>query len=28
VLWILNWLYNRGIAARKTGFRDPSELSG
>ena len=28
VLWVLTWLWNRGVRAKKTGFRDPSELSG
>lgn len=28
VLWVVNWLYNRGVAARKTGFRDPDDLKG
>ena len=28
VLWVLTWLWNRGVRAKKTGFRDPSELGG
>lgn len=28
VLWVVNWMYNRGIKARRTGFRDPDKLSG
>jgi len=28
VLWVLNWMYNRGFAGRKTGFRDPTDLRG
>ena len=26
VLWVLTWLTNRGIRAKKTGFRDPDAL--
>jgi amino acid transporter len=26
VLWVLNWMYNRGVKARRTGFRQPDEL--
>ena len=26
VLWALTWLTNRGIRAKKTGFRDPEAL--
>jgi amino acid transporter len=28
VLWALTWLANRGIRAKKTGFRDPGGLAG
>ncbi len=28
VLWVLTWLYNRGVRAKKTGFRHPEELKG
>lgn len=28
VLWVLTWLWNRAVRAKRTGFRDPSELSG
>ncbi len=28
VLWLLTWLWNRGVRAKKTGFRDPEKLSG
>ncbi len=28
VLWLLTWLTNRGIRAKKTGFRDPDQLGG
>ncbi|MGI8646552.1 MAG: APC family permease [Nocardioides sp.] len=28
VLWALTWFTNRGIRARKTGFRDPDHLGG
>ena len=28
VLWALTWFTNRGIRAKKTGFRDPDELTG
>jgi basic amino acid/polyamine antiporter, APA family len=28
VLWVLTWLWNRGVRAKKTAFRDPSELGG
>ena len=28
VLWLLTWLWNRGVRAKKTGFRDPESLSG
>ena len=27
-LWVLTWLMNRGVRARKTGFRDPDHLDG
>ncbi len=26
VLWVLTWLTNRGVRAKKTGFRDPDAL--
>jgi len=26
VLWVLTWLTNRGIRAKKTGFRDIDKL--
>jgi basic amino acid/polyamine antiporter, APA family len=26
VLWLLTWLWNRGVRAKKTGFRDPTKL--
>ncbi len=28
VLWLGTWLWNRGVRAKKTGFRDPEELNG
>ena len=28
VLWALTWLTNRGVRAKKTGFRDPNQLGG
>jgi len=28
VLWALTWLTNRGVRAKKTGFRDPDQLGG
>jgi amino acid transporter len=28
ILWLATWLYNRGVRAKKTGFRDPEKLSG
>ncbi len=28
VLWLLTWLMNRGVRAKKTGFRDVDSLSG
>lgn len=28
VLWVLTWLWNRGVRAKKTGFRDPEKLTG
>ena len=28
VLWVLTWFTNRGVRAKKTGFRDPDELTG
>ncbi len=28
VLWLLTWLTNRGVRAKKTGFRDPDQLGG
>ncbi|MGA9749334.1 MAG: APC family permease [Nocardioides sp.] len=28
VLWVLTWMTNRGIRAKKTGFRDPEHLDG
>ena len=28
VLWLVTWLVNRGSRAKKTGFRDPEQLSG
>jgi amino acid transporter len=28
VLWLMTWLWNRGVRAKKTGFRDPEKLSG
>ncbi len=28
VLWAITWLWNRSVRAKRTGFRDPSELSG
>jgi basic amino acid/polyamine antiporter, APA family len=28
VLWVLTWSTNRGIRAKKTGFRDPDHLDG
>ena len=28
VLWLLTWLWNRGVRAKKTGFREPEKLSG
>ena len=27
-LWVLTWLWNRGVRAKKTGFRDPTQLKG
>jgi amino acid transporter len=27
VLWLLTWAINRGVRAKKTGFRDPDKLS-
>jgi amino acid transporter len=27
-LWLLTWLWNRGVRAKKTGFREPSNLKG
>jgi amino acid transporter len=27
VLWVLTWSMNRGVRAKKTGFRDPDKLS-
>ena len=27
-LWVLTWLMNRGVRAKKTGFRDPDHLDG
>jgi len=27
VLWLITWLWNRGVRAKKTGFRHPDELS-
>ncbi len=26
VLWLLTWLWNRGVRSKKTGFRDPTRL--
>jgi amino acid transporter len=28
VLWLMTWLYNRGVRAKKTGFRDVDSISG
>jgi APA family basic amino acid/polyamine antiporter len=28
VLWALTWTWNRGVRAKPTGFRDPTDLSG
>ena len=28
LLWALTWMTNRGIRAKKTGFRDPNQLGG
>ena len=28
VLWLLTWLTNRGVRAKKTGFRDPDHIDG
>jgi len=28
VLWVLTWAWNRGVRAKKTGFRDPSDVGG
>jgi APA family basic amino acid/polyamine antiporter len=28
VLWLLTWLWNRGVRAKRTGFRDPESLKG
>ncbi|MEO5710470.1 MAG: amino acid permease [Nocardioidaceae bacterium] len=28
VLWLPTWLWNRGVPAKKTGFREPEQLSG
>ena len=28
VLWALTWVTNRGVRAKKTGFRDVDSLSG
>jgi basic amino acid/polyamine antiporter, APA family len=28
VLWVLTWLWNRGVRAKRTGFRDVDSLSG
>jgi amino acid transporter len=28
VLWVLTWAWNRGVRAKKTGFRDTSDLGG
>lgn len=28
VLWMLTWLWNRGVRAKKTGFRDAESLGG
>ena len=27
VLWLLTWLWNRGVRAKKTGFRHPEDLN-
>ena len=28
VLWLMTWLWNRGVRAKKTGFRHPDDLGG
>jgi len=28
VLWAMTWAWNRGVRAKKTGFRHPDELGG
>jgi basic amino acid/polyamine antiporter, APA family len=28
VLWLLTWLWNRGVRAKRTGFRHPEDLGG
>ncbi|MBA2445504.1 MAG: APC family permease [Nocardioidaceae bacterium] len=28
ILWLITWIYNRGVRAKKTGFRHPEELGG
>ena len=28
VLWLVTWLFNRGVRAKKTGFRDVDSISG
>ena len=28
VLWLFTWLLNRGVRARRTGFRDVDSISG
>ncbi len=28
VLWLMTWLWNRGVRSKKTGFRHPDELNG
>ncbi len=28
VLWFITWLINRGVRAKRTGFRDPTEIGG
>ncbi len=28
VLWALTWMWNRGVRAKRTGFRDPDRLNG
>ena len=28
VLWLLTWLWNRGVRAKKTAFRDVESIDG